>query len=379
MTILVTGGAGFIGGNFVLDWIAGCDEPVVTLDKLTYAGNLETLASLQGHPRHTFVQGDIGDRALVERLLAEHRPRAVINFAAESHVDRSIHGPGDFIETNIVGTFNLLEAVRGYWSGLPDGGIRARGGAPTEEGAGIRDQGIAPTKEGFRFLHVSTDEVYGSLAKDDPAFAETNRYEPNSPYSASKAASDHLVRAWHHTYGLPVLTTNCSNNYGPYHFPEKLIPLMIVNALAGKSLPVYGDGMQVRDWLYVKDHCSAIRRVLQAGRLGETYNVGGWNEKPNIEIVQTVCKLLDELRPKADGTSYATQIAHVTDRPGHDRRYAIDARKLEAELGWKPAETFETGIRKTVQWYLDNLQWVANVQSGAYREWVSRQYERRAA
>ena len=351
MTILVTGGAGFIGGNFVLDWIAGCDEPVVNLDKLTYAGNLETLASLQGHPRHTFVQGDIGDRALVERLLAQHQPRAVINFAAESHVDRSIHGPGEFIQTNIVGTYELLEAVRGHWSALPEG----------EQSA-------------FRFLHVSTDEVYGSLAKDDPAFAETHRYEPNSPYSASKAASDHLVRAWHHTYGLPVLTTNCSNNYGPYHFPEKLIPLMIVNALAGKALPVYGDGMQVRDWLYVKDHCSAIRRVLEAGRLGETYNVGGWNEKPNIEIVKTVCALLDELRPKADGTSYATQITYVTDRPGHDRRYAIDARKIERELGWKPAETFESGIRKTVQWYLDHPQWVQNVQSGAYREWVSRQY-----
>jgi dTDP-glucose 4,6-dehydratase len=356
MTILVTGGAGFIGANFVLDWIAGSDEPVVNLDKLTYAGNLETLASLQGNPRHIFVQGDIGDRALVEKLLAEHRPRAVVNFAAESHVDRSIHGPGDFVQTNIVGTFNLLESVRGYWSGLPDA-----------------------DKAAFRFLHVSTDEVYGSLSKDDPAFAETNRYEPNSPYSASKAASDHLVRAWHHTYGLPVLTTNCSNNYGPYHFPEKLIPLMIVNALAGKNLPVYGDGMQIRDWLYVKDHCSAIRRVLEAGRLGETYNVGGWNEKPNIEIVNTVCKLLDELRPKADGTGYASQITYVTDRPGHDRRYAIDARKLERELGWKPAETFETGIRKTVQWYLDHPQWVANVQSGAYKDWVSKQYEGSAA
>jgi len=351
MTLLVTGGAGFIGGNFVLDWLAGSDEPVLNLDKLTYAGNRETLAGLEGNPKHIFVQGDIGDRALVERLLAEHQPRAVIHFAAESHVDRSIHGPGDFIETNIVGTYNLLESVRGYWSGLPEG-----------------------DKAAFRFLHVSTDEVYGSLGPTDQAFAETNRYEPNSPYSASKAASDHLVRAWHHTFGLPVLTTNCSNNYGPYHFPEKLIPLMIVNALAGKPLPVYGDGMQVRDWLYVKDHCSAIRRVLEAGRLGETYNVGGWNEKPNIEIVKTVCALLDELRPKANGSSYATQITYVTDRPGHDRRYAIDARKLEAELGWKPAETFETGIRKTVQWYLDNPGWVANVQSGAYREWVSQQY-----
>ena len=356
MTILVTGGAGFIGGNFVLDWVAGHDEPVVNLDRLTYAGNLQTLSSLQGNPRHIFVQGDIGDRALVDRLLAGHRPRAVINFAAESHVDRSIHGPGEFIQTNIVGTFHLLEAVRGYWSSLPEG-----------------------EKTGFRFLHVSTDEVYGSLSPTDPAFAETNRYEPNSPYSASKAASDHLVRAWHHTYGLPVLTTNCSNNYGPYHFPEKLIPLMIVNALAGKALPVYGDGMQIRDWLYVKDHCSAICRVLEAGRLGETYNVGGWNEKPNIEIVKTVCALLDELRPRADGSSYVTQISYVTDRPGHDRRYAIDARKLERELGWKPAETFETGIRKTVRWYLQNPEWVQNVQSGAYREWVSKNYAERQA
>jgi dTDP-glucose 4,6-dehydratase len=352
MTILVTGGAGFIGGNFVLDWLAKSNEKIVNLDKLTYAGNLETLSSLEGNPSHIFVQGDIGDVALVERLLAEHKPRAVVNFAAESHVDRSIHGPGDFIETNIMGTFRLLESVRGYWSALPDA-----------------------DKIAFRFLHVSTDEVYGSLAKDDPAFTETNTYEPNSPYSASKAASDHLVRAWHHTYGLPVLTTNCSNNYGPYHFPEKLIPLMVVNALAGKPLPVYGDGMQIRDWLYVKDHCSAIRRVLEAGRLGETYNVGGWNEKPNLDIVHTVCKLLDEMRPKADGASYATQITYVTDRPGHDRRYAIDARKLEKELGWKPAETFETGIRKTVEWYLANPTWVANVQSGNYREWVQKQYQ----
>ena len=351
MTLLVTGGAGFIGANFVLDWLAASDEPVINLDKLTYAGNPETLSSLQCDARHQLVQGDIGDAALVSRLLAEHRPRAVINFAAESHVDRSIHGPGEFIETNIVGTFRLLEAVRGYWADLP-----------TAE------------KSAFRFLHVSTDEVYGSLAKDEAAFTETHRYEPNSPYSASKAASDHLVRAWHHTYGLPVLTTNCSNNYGPYHFPEKLIPLMIVNALAGKPLPVYGDGMQIRDWLYVKDHCSAIRRVLEAGRLGETYNVGGWNEKPNIDIVQTICKLLDEMRPKDDGSSYTSQISYVTDRPGHDRRYAIDARKLEAELGWKPAETFETGIRKTVEWYLTNTEWVAHVQSGAYREWVQKQY-----
>jgi dTDP-glucose 4,6-dehydratase len=351
MTILVTGGAGFIGGNFVLDWVAGTNEPVINLDKLTYAGNLETLSSLQGNPNHIFVQGDIGYRTLVEHLLAEHKPRAVINFAAESHVDRSIHGPGDFIETNIVGTFNLLESVRGYWSALPEG-----------------------EKTAFRFLHVSTDEVYGSLAKDDPAFAETNRYEPNSPYSASKAASDHLVRAWHHTYGLPVLTTNCSNNYGPFHFPEKLIPLMIVNALVGKPLPVYGDGMQIRDWLYVKDHCSAICRVLEAGKLGETYNVGGWNEKPNIEIVKTVCALLDELSPRADGKPYAEQITYVTDRPGHDRRYAIDATKIHHELGWKPAETFESGIRKTVQWYLDNPGWVTNVQSGHYRQWLDQNY-----
>jgi dTDP-glucose 4,6-dehydratase len=352
MTILVTGGAGFIGGNFVLDWLSQSSEKVVNLDKLTYAGNLETLSSLESNPSHIFVQGDIGDVALVGRLLAEHKPRAVVNFAAESHVDRSIHGPGDFIETNIMGTFRLLESVRGFWSALSEA-----------------------DKAAFRFLHVSTDEVYGSLAKDDPAFTEANTYEPNSPYSASKAASDHLVRAWHHTYGLPVLTTNCSNNYGPYHFPEKLIPLMIVNALAGKPLPVYGDGMQIRDWLYVKDHCSAIRRVLEAGRLGETYNVGGWNEMPNIDIVHTVCKLLDEMRPKADGASYATQITYVTDRPGHDRRYAIDARKLEKELGWKPAETFETGIRKTVEWYLANPTWVANVQSGNYREWVQKQYQ----
>lgn len=351
MTIMVTGGAGFIGSNFVLDWLAQCDEPVVNLDKLTYAGNRDNLASRDGDPRHIFVRGDIGDRATIEQLLAEHRPRAVLNFAAESHVDRSIHGPGDFIETNVVGTYQLLEAVRAYWNGLPE-----------------------PQRVGFRFLHVSTDEVYGTLSSNDPPFAETNRYEPNSPYSASKAASDHLVRAWHHTYGLPVLTTNCSNNYGPYHFPEKLIPLMIVNALAGKPLPVYGDGMQIRDWLYVKDHCSAIRRVLEAGRLGETYNIGGWNEKPNIEIVHTICALLDELRPRADGQSYTTQITHVTDRPGHDRRYAIDARKIQRELGWKPAETFETGIRKTVQWYLDNAEWVANVQNGTYREWVNTQY-----
>ena len=352
--ILVTGGAGFIGANFVLDWLAQSDEAVINLDKLTYAGNRENLASLANDQRHVFVHGDIGDSELTRRLLAQYQPRAIINFAAESHVDRSIHGPEDFIQTNIVGTFHLLEAIRGYWSGL-------------SEESGQR----------FRFLHVSTDEVYGSLSKEEPAFSETHRYEPNSPYSASKAASDHLVRAYHHTYGLPVLTTNCSNNYGPYHFPEKLIPLMIVNALAGKPLPVYGDGQQIRDWLYVKDHCSAIRRVLDAGSPGETYNVGGWNEKPNLDIVHTVCALLDELSPRADGRPYQQQITYVTDRPGHDRRYAIDARKIEQELGWKPAETFATGIRKTVQWYLENQDWVGNVQSGAYREWVEKNYGER--
>ena len=350
--ILVTGGAGFIGSNFVLDWLAGGDEPVVNLDKLTYAGNLANLASVQGNARHTFVQGDIGDPALIDRLLAEHRPRAIVNFAAESHVDRSIHGAEDFIATNIVGTFRLLESARGHWSQLPAG-----------------------DKAAFRFLHVSTDEVYGTLAPDAPAFTEDHVYEPNSPYSASKAASDHLVRAWHHTHGLPVLTTNCSNNYGPHHFPEKLIPLMIVNAQAGKPLPVYGDGMQVRDWLYVTDHCSAIRRVLEAGVPGETYNVGGWNEKPNLDIVHTVCALLDELSPRADGASYKGQISFVTDRPGHDRRYAIDARKIERELGWKPADTFETGIRKTVRWYLAHGDWVRNVQSGSYRDSVQKQYD----
>ncbi|WP_296871289.1 dTDP-glucose 4,6-dehydratase [Tibeticola sp.] len=349
--ILVTGGAGFIGANFVLDWLARNDEAVVNLDKLTYAGNRENLATVMDDPRHVFVQGDIGDGDLVSRLLAQHRPRAIIHFAAESHVDRSIHGAEAFIQTNVVGTFRLLEAARTYWVGLD-----------------------AAEQAAFRFLHVSTDEVYGSLAPDEPAFAETRRYEPNSPYSASKAASDHLVRAWHHTYGLPVLTTNCSNNYGPFHFPEKLIPLMIVNALAGKPLPVYGDGLQVRDWLYVSDHCSAIRRVLEAGVPGEVYNVGGWNERPNIDIVHTICALLDELQPRPDGRSYREQITHVKDRPGHDRRYAIDARKIERELGWRPAETFETGIRKTVRWYLDHPEWVARVQSGAYREWVRTQY-----
>ncbi|AVO48842.1 dTDP-glucose 4,6-dehydratase [Melaminivora suipulveris] len=350
--ILVTGGAGFIGANFVLDWLAHHDEPVLNLDKLTYAGNLHNLDSLADDARHVFVHGDIGDRPLLEHLLAEHQPRAVVNFAAESHVDRSIHGPEDFIQTNVVGAFRLLEAVRQYWSALP----------ATERGV-------------FRFLHVSTDEVYGTLAPKAPAFTEAHNYEPNSPYSASKAASDHLVRAWHHTYGLPVLTTNCSNNYGPYHFPEKLIPLVIVNALAGKPLPIYGDGRQVRDWLYVRDHCSAIRRVLEAGKAGETYNVGGWNEQANIDIVRLICGLLDELRPRADGQSYSAQITHVQDRPGHDRRYAIDARKIERELGWKPQETFESGIAKTVQWYLEHPEWVAQVQSGAYREWLAKQYE----
>jgi dTDP-glucose 4,6-dehydratase len=353
--ILVTGGAGFIGANFVLDWLGQTDEPVLNLDKLTYAGNPENLASLQGDARYVFVQGDIGDSALVDKLLTQFVPRAVLNFAAESHVDRSIHGPEDFIQTNVVGTMRLLQSVRSYWQGLPESDRAA-----------------------FRFLHVSTDEVYGSLSPTEAAFTETNKLEPNSPYSASKAASDHLVRAWLHTYGLPVLTTNCSNNYGPLHFPEKLIPLLIVNALAGKPLPVYGDGLQVRDWLYVKDHCSAIRRVLAAGQVGEIYNVGGWNEKPNIEIVHTVCALLDELRPRSDGASYKAQITYVQDRPGHDRRYAIDASKIERELGWKPAETFDSGIRKTVQWYLDNPDWVAHVQSGAYREWVQANYAGRA-
>ena len=354
MTILVTGGAGFIGANFVLDWLARSDEPVVNLDKLTYAGNLENLRSLQGDARHVFVRGDIGDHKLVAALLAQHRPRAVVSFAAESHVDRSIHGPGEFIQTNIVGTFTLLECVRAHYAGLADG-----------------------EKAAFRFLHVSTDEVYGSLTANDPPFTESNPYQPNSPYSASKAASDHLVRAYHHTYGLPVLTTNCSNNYGPYQFPEKLIPLMIHNALLGKPLPIYGDGQQIRDWLYVGDHCAAIRRVLEAGTLGEVYNIGGWNEMPNLSIVHTLCDLLDAARPKASG-SYRDQITYVTDRPGHDRRYAIDARKIERELGWRPAETFETGIRKTVQWYLDNAAWVADVTSGAYRQWTEQNYGQRA-
>jgi len=356
MTLLVTGAAGFIGSNFVLDWLEQSNEPVVNLDLLTYAGNLENLKELEGDPRHQFVRGNIGDRNLVANLLADTKPRAVINFAAESHVDRSIHGPGEFIQTNIVGTFNLLECVRGYWNDLP-----------------------ADQKAAFRFLHVSTDEVYGSLSKEDPPFSETNQYEPNSPYSASKAASDHLVRAWHHTYGLPVLTTNCSNNYGPYHFPEKLIPLCILNALNARPLPIYGDGQQIRDWLYVKDHCSAIRRVLEAGKLGETYNVGGWNEKANLDVVNTLCAILDELKPRSDGQSYKTQITFVQDRPGHDRRYAIDARKLEKELGRKPQETFETGIRKTVQWYLDNQEWVKHVTSGEYRHWLEKQYDGQSA
>ncbi|MGM9489001.1 dTDP-glucose 4,6-dehydratase [Ideonella sp. YS5] len=353
--IFVTGGAGFIGSNFVLDWLAESDEGVVNLDALTYAGNLRNLEALAGDKRHVFVQGDIADRMLVDRLLAEHQPRAIVHFAAESHVDRSIHGPAEFIRTNVQGTFALLEATRGYWSALSE-----------------------PERSRFRFHHVSTDEVYGSLAPGEPAFTETHPYEPNSPYSASKAASDHLVRAWHHTYGLPVLTSNCSNNYGPYHFPEKLIPLMIVNALAGKPLPVYGDGQQVRDWLYVGDHCSGIRAVLEGGRVGETYNIGGWNELANIEIVRTVCTLLDELRPDPDGP-HERLITHVADRPGHDRRYAIDARKIERELGWRPRETFASGIRKTVRWYLDHPDWVADVLSGSYREWMQRNYAERRA
>lgn len=350
--IFVTGGAGFIGSNFVLDWLAQSDEAVLNYDKLTYAGNLNNLASLDGDARHQFVRGDICDGDQVLALLTAQRPRAIVHFAAESHVDRSIHGPGAFITTNINGTFALLEAARAYWNTLD-----------------------APEKAAFRFLHVSTDEVYGSLGPDDAPFTETTAYAPNSPYSASKAASDHLVRAYFHTYGMPVVTTNCSNNYGPYHFPEKLIPLMIANALAGKPLPVYGDGMQVRDWLYVSDHCAAIRRVLAAGRTGEVYNVGGWNEMANLHVVHTLCDMLDEAAPKAG--SYRAQIAYVADRPGHDRRYAIDAGKLERELGWTPAETFETGIRKTVQWYLDNQAWVADVQSGAYQHWVEQNYAQR--
>ncbi len=351
MSILVTGGAGFIGSNFVLDWLARSDEMVINLDLLTYAGNLENLSSLDGDSRHLFVQGDLGDRALVDRLLARYRPRAILNLAAESHVDRSIHGPGAFIQTNIMGTYSLLESVRAYHAALP-----------------------GAERDAFRFVHVSTDEVYGTLGRDDPAFAETNAFAPNSPYSASKAASDHLVRAWHHTFGLPTITTNCSNNYGPFQFPEKLIPLMIVNALSGKPLPVYGDGMQVRDWLYVTDHCAALRRALEAGVPGETYNIGGWNEKPNIEIVHTLCRLLDSQRPRADGRSYASQITYVQDRPGHDRRYAVDAAKIERELGWTPVETFETGIARTVAWYLQNQTWIDGVVTGTYRQWLTQNY-----
>ncbi len=354
--ILLTGGAGFIGGNFVLDWLADPKaEGIVNLDKLTYAGNLVTLKSLSSDYRHVFVQGDISDYELVFSLLKKHSIRSVVNFAAESHVDRSIHGPSDFIQINIVGTFNLLEAVRAYWSELSDS-----------------------EKASFRFLHVSTDEVYGSLSPTDAAFSETNAYKPNSPYSASKAASDHLVRAWHHTYGLPVLTTNSSNNYGPYQFPEKLIPLVILNALAGKELPIYGDGQQIRDWLYVKDHCSAIRYVLKSGKLGEAYNIGSSNEKSNFDVVYTICSLLDSFRPKPDGSSYTSQITYVKDRPGHDRRYAIDASKLERDLGWKPVETFETGIQKTVRWYMDNQKWTDRALSGSYRDWVQKQYGNKA-
>jgi len=350
--ILVTGGAGFIGSNFVLDWLASTDEPVINLDKLTYAGNPDNLAAIEGDSRHQLVKGDICDRELVNQLIATHKPRAIVHFAAESHVDRSIHGPGDFIRTNVDGTFSLLEAARAYCAGLSD-----------------------TDKNNFRFLHVSTDEVFGTLSPTDPPFSETTPYAPNSPYSASKAASDHLVRAWHHTYGLPVLTSNCSNNYGPLQFPEKLVPLMIANALAGKPLPIYGDGQQVRDWLYVGDHCSAIRRILTDGKPGETYNIGGWNEKANIDVVHTLCDLLDELAPGKQ--SYRQQITYVTDRPGHDRRYAIDARKTERELGWRPAETFETGMRKTVQWYLANQEWVRKIQSGDYLKWIDRNYSQR--
>ncbi|HYG32963.1 MAG TPA: dTDP-glucose 4,6-dehydratase [Methylophilaceae bacterium] len=352
-TILVTGGAGFIGANFVLQWVKAAKGLVINLDKLTYAGNLENLAELDNNPLHIFVHGDIGDRTLVARLLAEHQPCAVINFAAESHVDRSIHGPEDFIQTNVVGTFHLLEEVRAYWNGLS-------ASAQTE----------------FRFLHVSTDEVYGSLGPDDPAFSETTPYAPNSPYSASKAASDHLVRAYHHTYGLPVLTTNCSNNYGPYQFPEKLIPLVIHNALAGKPLPIYGDGSNVRDWLFVGDHCSAINAVLDAGSVGETYNVGGCNEKTNLEVVHTLCVMLDRARPKSSG-NYSDQITFVTDRPGHDRRYAINADKIARDLGWTPKESFESGIEKTVSWYLQNEAWVRHVISGEYRQWIDQNYKHR--
>lgn len=351
--IVVTGGAGFIGSNFVNAWVRLNQGKVVNLDKLTYAGNLENLADISQDPEHVFIHADIGDRTAVKALLETHQPRAVVNFAAESHVDRSIYGPDAFIQTNVVGTFNLLEEVRAYWQALP-----------------------LDEQSSFRFLHVSTDEVYGSLGPNDPAFKETNPYQPNSPYSASKAASDHLVRAYHHTYGLPTLTTNCSNNYGPYHFPEKLIPLVIHNALSGKPLPIYGNGSNVRDWLYVEDHCSAIRQVLATGQPGETYNVGGWNEKTNLDVVHTLCDILDQERPKAQG-SYRDQITFVKDRPGHDLRYAIDASKIEQELGWKPQETFETGIRKTVRWYLENPEWVAHVTSGEYQNWLSKNYQKR--
>jgi dTDP-glucose 4,6-dehydratase len=352
--ILVTGGAGFIGANFVLDWIATAGEPVVNLDKLTYAGNLANLAGIAADKRHVFVHGDIGDAALLERLYAEHEPRAVVHFAAESHVDRSIHAPAAFVQTNVIGTFQMLEAARAWWTRL-EGAAKAR----------------------FRFLHVSTDEVYGSLAESDPAFSEATPYAPNSPYSASKAGSDHLVRAYHHTYGLPVVTTNCSNNYGPFQFPEKLIPLMIANALEGKALPVYGDGRQVRDWLYVKDHCEAIRAVLERGRPGETYNIGGDSERRNIDVVHAICDTLQEIRPRAGG--YRGLVASVADRPGHDRRYAIDASKIRRELGWKPRETFATGLAKTVRWYLDNAAWVAQVKSGEYRQWLEKNYAARSA
>ncbi len=349
MSVLVTGCAGFIGSNFVHTWLEGSKEPIVNVDKLTYAGNLSNLESVLGDARHTFVQGDIGDRALLDKLLALHQPRAIINFAAESHVDRSIHSPIEFLQTNVMGTFHLLEAARDYW---------------TQQGR----------PESFRFLHISTDEVFGSLAPNESGFAETHVYEPNSPYSASKASADHLVRAWHHTYGLPVLTTNCSNNYGPYHFPEKLIPLVIHNALSGKPLPIYGDGQQIRDWLYVKDHCLAIACVLDKGVVGETYNVGGNNEKTNLEVVQTICATLDQLRPLKNGKSYSDQITFVKDRPGHDRRYAIDASKIKRDLGWEPQESFESGILKTITWYLDHPEWVASITSGAYRDWVQQQY-----
>ncbi len=353
--IFVTGGAGFIGANFILNWLKNNQEDVLVIDKLTYAGNLENLKSVEKNPLYHFFRTDIGDQRTMEELLAKYKPRAVLNFAAESHVDRSIHGPGEFIQTNIVGTFHLLQATLGFWRGLSE-----------------EDQ------KNFRFLHVSTDEVYGSLELDDPAFSETTSYAPNSPYSASKAASDHLVRAYHHTYGLPVLTTNCSNNYGPYHFPEKLIPLVIHNALAGKDLPIYGDGSNIRDWLYVVDHCEAISLVLQKGKIGETYNVGGWNEKKNIEVVDTICTTLDQLRPRVDGKSYLQQKTFVKDRPGHDKRYAIDATKIEKELGWKPKENFESGLKKTIQWYLENEGWVQNIVSGNYREWMDKNYGARS-